>query len=66
MKSTFISNRRKEQGFTQDEMAKKLGINKQTYAKYENRDKFPFDTLAEIGVLLGFTIIFLPKENIIN
>lgn len=52
--------------FTQQEMAEKLGITKETYQNYENYKTFPdvkiIKKIIEISGVDFNDIIFLPKE----
>lgn len=50
----YIAKRRKEQGVTQQEMAKKLGFRQaSTYSKYENGDyKIKAEMLPQIADIL--------------
>lgn len=61
---------RKLEGWTQEEVAKKLGITKQTYSHYENENRKPsLDMIKELAAVYQVNIddIFSPdgKENTI-
>jgi transcriptional regulator with XRE-family HTH domain len=48
---------RKIEGWTQEEVAKKLGISKQTYSHYENENRKPsLDTIKQLALVYGVDI----------
>jgi transcriptional regulator with XRE-family HTH domain len=48
---------RKIEGWTQEEVAKKLGISKQTYSHYENENRKPsLDTIKQLAIVYGVDI----------
>lgn len=50
---------------TQEQIAKKLGLNRQTYRNYENGDRQPdFDTLTKMADYFGVTIDYLLGRDI--
>ena len=65
---------RKKRGFTQEEMAKKLSVSRQTYINYESGEAEPsFETLKQISKLLRTSIddlldneIYPSERNVLN
>ena len=56
---------RKNAGFTQEELAEKLNISRQSITKWENNDSAPdIDRLVELSSIFGVTIDFLFKGRI--
>lgn len=61
-----VKQRRKELKFTQQKIAKRLGVSRQYYAYIENNKKVPSVKLAkDIGLILNidWTIFFVDKVN---
>lgn len=62
----ILKERRRELKFTQDKLARKLGVTRQYYAYIENQKKVPSVKLAkEISKTLGvdWTIFFTDEVN---
>jgi len=53
----FIKQRRLEQGLTQEEVAKRLGISQVAYGRYELGQRDPgLDLIYQIADVLGFSV----------
>lgn len=61
----YLTDKRKAAGFTQNQMARMLGIGLSTYSQYENAQRtIPFAVAAQIAEVLGVPSgeIFLPVK----
>ena len=57
--SNIILQKRKEKNMTQEELAEKLNVARQTVSKWETGETFPdVDSLKKLAILLGFSIDF--------
>ena len=57
MKMSKLAEKRKEKGFTQEELAKKLGLNNKTISRYERGERNPsLDAIGRIAEVLDCTI----------
>lgn len=55
---------RKIEGWTQEEVAKKLGVSKQTYSHYENENRKPsLDTIKELAAVYSVKLDDIFTEN---
>ncbi len=64
--ATKIANLRKEKGFTQEELATRLGVSSQAISKWERALSLPdIDLLIDISKILGVSIDFLLNKDII-
>lgn len=53
----IIYNKRKEKGLTQEELAEKINVARQTVSKWETGDTLPdVESLKNLAVTLGFSI----------
>ena len=53
----YLTVFRKQRGYTQAELANKLGISRSTYANYESGNRSPdFETLERISDILNCTL----------
>lgn len=64
--AAFISERRRELGLTQDELAKKLNVTDKAVSRWENGHGFPdVNTLEPLADALGISIVELMKSEMI-
>jgi putative transcriptional regulator len=64
--NSFLANKRKEKGLTQQVMANKIGVSRQYYNDIENNKRQPsVGTAQKIGEILGvdWTIFFTNQVN---
>jgi len=54
-----LKNLRESAGMTQKELARELGIDKDTYAKYESRSLLPHHLIMPVCEILGVDAAFL-------
>lgn len=59
-----ISDRRKEFGLTQDELADRIGIGRQALSSIENGGDFKVSTLENLVSTLGVSEMFIMRGNI--
>ena len=63
---TALTDVRKSQGVTQQEIANHLGVQRQTVAAWENEEKTAFPTIKqaeEIALFLGFELKLIIKNQ---
>ena len=61
-----IKAARKDAGYTQEEMAEKLGVNRSTYAYWELNTDPDFNSITAIAKLCGYKFKDLIDENFIT
>lgn len=54
-----LKNLRESAGYTQKEVALELGIDKDTYAKYESRSLLPHHLITQVAELFYVDVVFL-------
>lgn len=67
MYGTKLRELRKKEGWTQEEVAKKLGVSKQTYSHYENENRKPsLDTIRQLAKIYQVDIDIIFSEDALS
>jgi transcriptional regulator with XRE-family HTH domain len=61
---SWLKDMREEKGYTQDDLAEKMGVTRTTIAKIENGQwNFGVDTITLFAIHLDFYQFFVPKSS---